>query len=183
MASGRSPARAPARIAGHLLHADRLPIVRPRVMVFRAPPTAAILRAPIRHRASGEPGAVSHGANIPTSLTHAGTAADRPLTQIVSQRRRSRVAIIIRRKQLDGRVAVPEAQPFDFKCAFHVRHSQFEDRRSAVGADNRSNPGACYVRVLKWATSEETSGLSIPPASPASCRAMPAVRHGCGSLR
>src|ERR1700733_9503398 len=85
MASGQLPAKAPARIAKHLLREDRLPIVRLWATGFRAPPTAAILRAPIRHRASGEPGPVSHRAKIPTSLTNAGTAEDRSLTQIVSK--------------------------------------------------------------------------------------------------
>lgn len=37
----------------------------------------------------------------------------------------------------------------------HVRHSQFQDRRSAVGADNRGNPGARHVRMLKWGTSPQ----------------------------
>ena len=34
-------------------------------------------------------------------------------------------------------VAVQEARPFHFRCTLHVRHSQFQDRRYAVGADNR----------------------------------------------
>src|ERR1700733_13700667 len=85
MASGRSPAKPSVRIAKHLLREDRSPIVRLWVTVFRAPPTATILRAPIRHRATGGPDAVSHRANPPTSLTNAGTAEDRSQTQIVSK--------------------------------------------------------------------------------------------------
>jgi hypothetical protein len=73
-----------------------------------------------------------------------------------------RIDVRVRLEQAHGRVTIPEAQPLELVCRFHVRHSKLEHDGRAVAADRGRDPPRTCLAIPRRSERERPPALQFP---------------------